>query len=215
MKLFSVPQKSKGVVFDVDDTTYQHSNYFKRHTFQMDCAALADLWCMTIDEVSVLLTQKNGHLRTERRVNKVTMRDTITACDVDDAWLSEARARLWQPQDYLTRYPWLQESMRVLVERGIKVGFASTSHTAVVGKILAHLGLLEFATSALGMEYGLKPSPAIYQRVVESFGLLPNQCVSVGDSLECDCIPAISLGMGAVHVSGPTEVVTFTQMLVR
>ena len=93
--------------------------------------------------------------------------------------------------------------MNVLQERGLRLGIAGNQPSGVVEQ-LAGLDLpldLIASSSTLGIE---KPDPRFFEEIVNRLHVAPNQVVYVGDRLDNDVLPALSLGMHAVFVKrGP------------
>jgi FMN phosphatase YigB (HAD superfamily) len=78
----------------------------------------------------------------------------------------------------------------------------------VVEKILDAIGFGEVAVNSRifgGGDCRPKPASDVYRLTAEAFSLPAEVGLSVGDRYDFDAIPARSIGMGAVVVSGMAE----------
>lgn len=93
--------------------------------------------------------------------------------------------------------------MNVLQGRGLRLGIAGNQPSGVVEQ-LAGLDLpldLIASSSTLGVS---KPDPRFFEQIVAQLRLAPHEIVYVGDRLDNDVLPALSLGMHAVFIKrGP------------
>ncbi|MEI7675181.1 MAG: HAD family hydrolase [Bacteroidales bacterium] len=79
--------------------------------------------------------------------------------------------------------------------------------------VLQEFGLAEFfsviiESAAVGVS---KPDPAIFELGVEALGLLPEECVVIGDSVSKDIAPAQSIGCQTIWINGKSWDDTETQ----
>ncbi|MGC4106604.1 MAG: HAD family hydrolase [Thermomicrobiales bacterium] len=100
-------------------------------------------------------------------------------------------------------YPDGIAALSALQERGLLLGIAGNQPSGVVEQ-LAGLGLpldLIASSSTLGVS---KPDPRFFEQIALQLQLAPNEIVYVGDRLDNDVLPALSLGMHAVFIKrGP------------
>ncbi|MGC4190954.1 MAG: HAD family hydrolase [Thermomicrobiales bacterium] len=100
-------------------------------------------------------------------------------------------------------YPDGIEALTRLHARGLRLGIAGNQPSGVVEQ-LSVLGLpldLIASSSTLGVS---KPDPRFFEQIVTHLNLSPNEIVYVGDRLDNDVLPALSLGMHAVFIKrGP------------
>jgi FMN phosphatase YigB (HAD superfamily) len=96
-------------------------------------------------------------------------------------------------------YPDGIAALNALQERGLRLGIAGNQPSGVVEQ-LAGLDLpldLIASSSTLGVS---KPDPRFFEQIATQLGLAPNEIVYVGDRLDNDVLPALSLGMHAVFI---------------
>ncbi|MGB3328756.1 MAG: HAD family hydrolase, partial [Thermomicrobiales bacterium] len=100
-------------------------------------------------------------------------------------------------------YPDGIAAMDAIQRRGLQIGIAGNQPSGVVEQ-LAGLDLpldLIASSSTLGVS---KPDPRFFEQIASQLHLAPNEIVYVGDRLDNDVLPALSLGMHAVFIKrGP------------
>lgn len=77
------------------------------------------------------------------------------------------------------------EAVRACAARGLRLGLATSSPTALIGPALERLGLADAFAAVCSAEdetHG-KPHPAVYLRAAERLGAPPTACVAFEDSL--------------------------------
>lgn len=103
-------------------------------------------------------------------------------------------------------FPETKTVLGKLQEREFKVGLISnlsSSHK----KPFFDLGLGEYFDKVFfSCEVGLKkPDIKIYQKMLQELGLEPYQALMVGDKLDLDVYPPMSIGMKALHIDRTNE----------
>jgi phosphoglycolate phosphatase/putative hydrolase of the HAD superfamily len=88
--------------------------------------------------------------------------------------------------------------LSLLTNNPKKIGIASLEVLGIASHFKTVIGLDDTGES--------KPSHRPFERVCESMGLKPQECVSIGDRTDVDIEPALAIGMGAILVSGVEEV---------
>ena len=184
----------KVVIFDLDGTLY-------------DKKALARRLIL-----SSLLRGDLPLLRREQQVRK-KLRGTPFPSEEQfyEAFFAEfphpAKARQWYFQRYMplmvrilqrkyTLYPWAEELVKQLKEKGIRVAIFS-DYGCVCEKLEA-IGFdpqwadLLFDAPALG---GLKPCQDSFARMCEMLNVRPDECLMVGDRRDTDGLGAAAVGM--------------------
>jgi putative hydrolase of the HAD superfamily len=58
-----------------------------------------------------------------------------------------------------------------------------------------------FQSTAVSGTHGYyKPDVRLFQHACEALGVVPEECIMVGDRIDCDIVPAKQLGMRAVRL---------------
>jgi HAD superfamily hydrolase (TIGR01509 family) len=123
----------------------------------------------------------------------------------DPEFVEEASWVFFQPEiAMIAPYPDAAEVLAALRSVGLRLGLVSNaSDHRLVEAVLARTGLapyLDPVVSSAG--YGrIKPDPGIFRAVLHAWGLEPQQCAMVGDTLDADVGGAQALGMRAILVT--------------
>jgi len=127
---------------------------------------------------------------------------TLTGGDANAAlraydWMEERAAQ----RTLFELRPGIEDVLRTLRARGLKLGVAANQP----GKVLALLedhGIGEYFTSqGISGAYGYrKPDVRLFLRVCDDLGVMPSECIMVGDRIDNDVAPAKLLGMQTVLI---------------
>jgi HAD superfamily hydrolase (TIGR01509 family) len=125
------------------------------------------------------------------------------AIETSVAW----REELIEPADWLGPDPELAAVLRRLARR-FSLALVTNNPASVGIKGLEALGLTGILGCVVGLDDSLrsKPDPAPYALAARRLGVEAADCISVGDRHEVDIVPALSLGMGGILVTGVEEV---------
>lgn len=99
----------------------------------------------------------------------------------------------------------LREGIPALLEelavRGLKLGLAANQPAEVIGRLEAHGIAKYFASTAVSGTHGLhKPDVRLFLHACEALGVTAEECIMVGDRIDCDIVPARQLGMRTVRL---------------
>jgi len=96
----------------------------------------------------------------------------------------------------------VEEILRYLKGRGVKVGLATSSDRKSVMRVLIRFGLDRYFDAILSSEdvEEAKPNPRIFIKTAERLGAAPGECLVVGDSI-FDVIAAREAGIRVVIVA--------------
>jgi HAD superfamily hydrolase (TIGR01549 family) len=95
----------------------------------------------------------------------------------------------------------IAELLAELHERGLKLGLAANQPAAVI-KTLDHHGIGKyFASNAVSGTHGYyKPDVRVFLHAFGQLSVAPEECIMVGDRIDCDIVPAKQLGMRTVRL---------------
>ena len=200
-----------GMVFDLDKCLYggERGQEYLRAGSEGEIEAIAAGLGVSAEEAYQRVGNRRHELE-ESKGGKTTLTETVLSLGFSPEWWNKIRNECYAPENFLEPDPELVAALAKVGEH-YRVAVASNSPHDVVKRALRQLGLSDesmrrmhiFGPDDLGVG---KPDPAFYWRVAENMGLSPKECLSVGDRVEADGIPALQAGMGAVIVSGPEGV---------
>lgn len=95
----------------------------------------------------------------------------------------------------------IPELLEELTARGLKLGLAANQPAEVIGRLEAHGIAKYFASTAVSGTHGFhKPDVRLFLHACEALGVAPEECIMVGDRIDCDIVPARQLGMRTVRL---------------
>lgn len=85
--------------------------------------------------------------------------------------------------------------------RNFKIGIAGQYGKEIL-KLLKKESVLDYFAYRLTQDDFriTKPDPRYFERIVQAFGVIPQQCIMVGDRIDNDVIPAKQLGMKTILI---------------
>lgn len=197
----------KTVIFDVDNTLYSFS---KAHVAA--CEALTEyasaelglereffrrLMRGTMDELQVYMGDVAAvHNRTIRYQNLLESRGLPLHPHV-----LRMDAVYWDTLiDRSVPSPGAGETLKLLKEKGVRIGIGTDMTARVQFRKLEALGLLAYVDFFVSSEEAgaEKPSPVFFARCMEKADCENAECLFIGDSLEKDVLGPIAVGMKAV-----------------
>lgn len=126
----------------------------------------------------------------------------ISNCGIkDDGRIAAFVANRFRSSDIWIAYPDAEPTLKSLKKRGCILGVIANGER-IIREALRKLSLSQYLDDiTLSEEAGVeKPDPRIYQMVIEKFGLRPQECVFVGDTIDVDLRGARMAGMSAVWI---------------
>ena len=121
---------------------------------------------------------------------------------------ASASARVWQwtasqsgQRDVFDLREGIGEVLESIRVRGLKLGLAANQPMAVVEKLAKHGIGHNFESWGISGVHGYrKPDVRLFLRACEDLNVAPDQCIMVGDRIDCDIVPANLLGMRTVRL---------------
>lgn len=212
MTSFYLPEKIRGIIFDMDSTLYTNEAY---QQFQYDVVIkrLADVKQLSFAEMKTQIdVYRNNWEKTHG--GKTSLGNTFIAFGVPIEESARWREELYHPEDFLQEDKMLQETMKKLMQN-FSLAVVTNNSVSVAKKTLAVLGIELFFHYVIGLDTTgfSKPHEEPFLRAAKEMQLCPEQCVSVGDRYDIDLAVPLSLGMGGILVNGATDVYELPRML--
>ncbi|MBP2349505.1 putative hydrolase of the HAD superfamily [Kribbella aluminosa] len=201
----------KAVVFDLDDTLFDHSGSAERGLRGW----VAELGVPPTDELVARwfeieervypawlageLTHQ-GQRRERMRQFLPLLGLTVPTTDAGLDEVFEGYLKLYRGN--WVAFPDARPALEVARGNGWRIGVLTNGSTAQQNAKLSAIGLADLvdvvcASESLGVS---KPDPLAYQRVCEELGVEPEDALMVGDNLELDVLAARKAGLTARHL---------------
>lgn len=95
----------------------------------------------------------------------------------------------------------IPELLADLSARGLRLGLAANQPTEVIARLEQHGVAGYFDSQAVSGTHGYrKPDLRLFLHACEALGVAPEECIMVGDRIDCDIVPAKQLGMRTVRL---------------
>ncbi|MDR0496022.1 MAG: HAD family hydrolase [Treponema sp.] len=213
MKVFSLPAKTKALIFDMDLTLYTNPEYGQ---YQIDILVerLGGLKGLSFDEMNsevekVRKEWKLSHNGKEMSLTKILMDYGISMEEVI-AWRNE----LFEPGRFIKEDKLLKETLDKLSELFI-LGIVTNNPVLVARKTLALLGVDESFPVIVGLDTCMtaKPNKKPFEKFIDLANCPGEICVSIGDRFDIDIGVPLEMGMGGILVDGVEDVYRLPELL--
>jgi FMN phosphatase YigB (HAD superfamily) len=205
MKAIAVGEDPKALVFDLDNTLYTNPAYAQ---FQED--ALVERLGRELGIGTEAAAARIASLRAEREaagLGRTSLGKLFAALGIDMRDSVRWREECFEPSKWLKRDERLVAALRKLAV-DFKLALMTNNPRSVGEKSLEALGARGCFSVLVGLDDTLsgKPAPEPFLEVSKRLGLMPKECVSIGDRFDVDLAPAMELGMGAILVDGVADI---------
>ncbi|GHU02221.1 haloacid dehalogenase [Spirochaetia bacterium] len=222
MKIYQMPnpKKVKALIFDMDLTLYTSEEYGRQ---QIDglVEKLASVKGRSPSPSSIeeLAREIEEHRRSWAAAHNgaaLSMSHVFTlfygvSMEENIRW----REEVYTPERYLRKDPRLKEALQKLREL-FALALVTNNTVSIAKRTLAAIGAEEFfpVPFIVGLDTcnAAKPDKRPFYRAAELLGLLPENCVSVGDRYDVDIALPLEMGMGGILVEGVEEVYSLPEV---
>ncbi len=213
MKIYSLPERLKTIIFDIDGTLYTSSAYVFE---QVDAQVrhLAHIRGKDEDVVRKEIFDFRKRWSAEHGGKKISLGNTLMAFGISIEESIRWRETLLFPEKYLRRDERLAQVLDSL-SLNYRLICVTNNPVAAARKTLDVLGVSSQLPDIIGLDtcFKSKPAPEMLYLAAQKTGAACEECLSVGDRYDIDLALPLELGMGAVLVSGVEEVYSLLDIL--
>jgi putative hydrolase of the HAD superfamily len=196
--------KIKALIFDMDGTLYQNDNLNQAYS---DAAyyTLAKFLQVSIREAKKIIITKREKLA-KKLGYKPTYTYTLKTLGVSfDLWNKESINYI-KPECFLKPDKKLKGLLNVLSKR-FKLGLLTNNSDVQVEKTLNALGINNCFDYILSITESkkVKPDPSLFKTISKKLGVLPKECLALGDRYDIDLVPAKACGMKVLEVKKASD----------
>jgi FMN phosphatase YigB (HAD superfamily) len=206
METFSLPERARALILDIDGTLYSHPVYADSQV-RVLVERLARERSWTMAEALARVAAAEREWTASRGGARTSLGNTFIALGVPIETSVLWREELIRPEDHLSPDPLLRKALESLsASRALA---CLTNNPGSIGRrTLEALGVADLVPIVVGLETTgrSKPEREPFIAVLEALRLPAYDCVSVGDRMDVDIRPALGLGMGGILVRGVEEV---------
>ena len=213
MKIYSLPEKIKALIFDIDGTLYTSRAYVLEQV-DVQIRHWASLTGMTFDEARKKISDFRKKWAEEHGGKKISLGNTFPYFGVSIETSIEWRNTLMHPEDFLKRDEKLIETLGAL-SKEYRLLALTNNPVAAARKTLSVIGIENLVPDIIGLDTCKKSKPAVecLDAAVEAAGCTYEECVSIGDRYDIDLALPLEKGMGAVLVDGAEDVYALPEIL--
>jgi len=208
MKLFAIPAEKtiKAVLFDMDSTLYTHDEYAQSQ-IDLPVMRLAQIQGKSFKQMKIEVAEYRKNWADTHNGKFVSLGDIFLSFGISIKDSVRIREELYRPEDYLVEDKRLRITLAQLASR-YKLTIVTNSPVSVAVRTLSILGVYDIFKIIVGLDtcYLSKPDKEIFIKATQLCGVLPQQCISVGDRYDIDIAAPLELGMGGVLVDGVEDV---------
>jgi len=215
MKIFRQPssQVKKAIIFDMDSTLYTHDEYAQSQ-IELPVKRLAELQGKTFEQMNSEISQYRKKWAETHDGKTISLGNVFISFGISIKESIKWREELCQPEKYLA----VDKQLRSVLERlssCFSLAVVTNNPVSVAVKTLSVLGVYDLLQNIAGLDtYGIsKPNKMIFDTVLKSCRVSPEQCISVGDRYDIDIGPALELGMDGILVDGVEDVYKLPDLL--
>lgn len=217
MTAYRVPATIGAFLFDIDGTLYSNDAYV---SFQQDVLIreLARIRGQSPEVIGAHVQRFRSEHAAANAGAKTSLGNAMAALGIDIATSVAWRARLIKPSLYLQEDPELRQALSLLTGPSGHPAtlIAVTNNPRSVGEAtLEALGVKDLFLRVVGLDDTMKSKPAAepYLLAAKLAGVALEACLSIGDRYDIDLAVPLQLGMGAILVSGVTDVYALSACL--
>ncbi|AEE16541.1 HAD family hydrolase [Treponema brennaborense] len=206
MTVYALPDRVHTIIFDIDSTLYTNSAYaFEQIDIQLRrYAAVADI---SADEARAQIAAYREKWAAEHDGQKISLGNALTAFGIPIAESIRWRRELLEPALFLQPDEELRRTLERLAETYVLI-CVTNNPVLPARKTLEALGVSDLFPEIIGLDTcGVsKPDRRPFELAARLSGAAVSHCLSVGDRYDIDIALPLSMGMGAVLVSGVADV---------
>ena len=189
----------KVILFDMDNTLIDRQRIFREMLTERIGGYHSNVSAEELEEIVNQIVEWDNCGNQSRIVTFQQYVDTYqvdtTAKELNDYWDKNSGKFLHVFEDAAETIEYLHQNYRLGI---VSNGNAESQRRKIAG--LPFIDLFEY--SIVSGEIGIhKPDKGIFLKVCEDMGVLPEECIFVGDNYRCDIEGALQVGMKPIWIS--------------
>ena len=213
MKVYHVPEDLRTLIFDIDGTLYSSRQYvFEQVDVQI--RHFAHVRGIPEEQARKMIADYRREWSAAHGGKKISLGNAFTAFGVSIETSVRWRNELLDPSLFLHKDLEMVRTIRELGERFMMI-CVTNNPVLAARKTLEAVGIADLLPDIIGLDtfYLSKPDARLLHAAAERTGVLPGQCLSVGDRYDIDLAVALDMGMGGILVDGAEDVYELGKVL--
>ncbi len=213
MRVYHLPSKVEGLLFDMDMTLYRHEDYYKSQ-IKNQVLLLAQEEQIPLPELEELLERWKLNWAATHDGHQPSFGNTLLgALGIPIERSVDLRRRAIRPEDYLKPDAQLAETLERLSQR-FRLVLVTNNPADIALRTLNVLGVQRFFPQIIGLDEAgeSKPAPQAFRLGLQALGTASENTVSIGDRYAVDLAVPLSWGWGGVLVESMEDVYALPQI---
>lgn len=209
MKLYSLPEKIKAFLFDIDGTLYTSPEYVHEQV-DVQIRHFAKIRGMADDEARAAIKNYRKNWSLAHGGKAISLGNAFLAFGISIETSIQWRNRLLKPEQFLKPNLQLKDSLEQLKKK-FSLICVTNNPVAAARRTLEAVGIAQTIPLIIGLDtlYKSKPARELLELAAEKAGASFSECVAVGDRFDIDIALPLELGMGGILVDGAEDVCSF------
>jgi len=213
MKVFSIPQDVKSLLFDIDNTLYSDDGYYQLQ-IELLLRRFAEQKKISPADAREMFEAEKKRYAAENGGKKTSTGNIMQAFGISLEENARWRDELFKPEDFLS-----EDGGTVAVFKRLVSSYsiaAVTNNTVGIGRrTLAVLGLADLIPVIVGLDtcFVSKPAEEPFEAALQILGCSPHNAVSVGDRYDVDLEIPLAMGMGGVLIENLSDLYALPEIL--
>ena len=223
MKVYKLPKKITGLIFDMDLTLYSNPEYAK---IQIDnlVAIVGKARGWSADEADLEIEKARKAWAASHGGKTPSLSNIILSWGFTMEDNIRWREKAYKPEKYLKKDERLRETLLALAD--FSLGVVTNNPVSVAKKTLESLGIEHCFSALVGLDTCMTPKPhrLPFIKVMELLNenrqnkgdehqVVAETCISIGDRYEIDLEIPLEMGMGGILVDGVEDVYALPELL--
>jgi HAD superfamily hydrolase (TIGR01549 family) len=208
LQIYSYPSEVQGLIFDIDKTLYENDSY-AAHQITILIERLAEERNQKVEITRQEIRQRHKQYEKTNNGAHQSLGNIFVTLGISIETSVRWREELIKPKDFLNSDQRLRQVISQLSKEYCVM--AVTNNPVKVGKeTLDALGILGSFKYVFGLDSLMKskPDPAIFRHAAKTADCENGKMLSIGDRFDIDIAPALSVGMGGIHIESVSDVYT-------
>lgn len=213
MKLYHIPHRVSGLIFDMDGTLYTNHEYAEHQNVVL-IQRLAKLRGLSYEAMKVHIDEYRQAWARSHGGEQLSLGNTMMTFGVSIDESIRWRSELIHPEAYLAPDRKLRGTLLSMANlSGLAV--VTNNPTDVAHRTLSALGVLDLFSVIVGLDTFRvsKPHDKSFLKAAENLQAPPEECVAIGDRYDIDIALPLKLGMGGILVDGVEDLESILTIL--
>ena len=215
MQIYKIPDKLTTIIFDIDSTLYTNPSYAYEQV-DIQIRYWAKKAGITDSQARNKISEYRKNWSKEHDGKKISLGNTFINFGVSIQDSVEMRKNLLEPKKFLSKDEQLISTIKCLKEK-FKLICVTNNPVLPARKTLEAIGISELIPDIIGLDTCGKSKPALepFELALKITDSKAEECLSIGDRYDMDLALPLKMGMGAILVSGVSDIYKLTQVLIK